>query len=142
RAMKANGNATAGQKLFQSQSCIHCHTFANGQLPKGPHLVDIGKRSKEEELIESIVDPSKKITQGFDTWAFAMDSGKILTGFVVLESAETVTIRQADGISKELPQNEIEERIKQPVSMMPKGVVGNLTPKQLADLIAYLQTLH
>jgi putative heme-binding domain-containing protein len=111
-------------------------------LPKGPHLVDIGKRSKEEELIESIVDPSKKITQGFDTWAFAMDSGKVLTGFVVLESAETVTIRQADGVSKELPQNEIEERIKQPVSMMPKGVVGNLTPKQLADLIAYLQTLH
>jgi putative membrane-bound dehydrogenase-like protein len=142
RAMKASGDAAVGQKLFQSQSCVHCHTFANGQLPKGPHLVDIGKRSKVEELIESIVDPSKKITQGFDTWTFVMDNGKVLTGFVVLESAETVTIRQADGTSRELPQDNIEERIKQPVSMMPKGVVGNLTPQQLADLIAYLKTLH
>jgi len=142
RAMKANGNAEVGQKLFLAQSCIHCHTFANGQLPKGPHLVDIGKRSKVEELIESIVDPSKKITQGFDTWSFVMDNGKVLTGFVVLESAETVTIRQADGTSKELRQEEIDERVKQPVSMMPKGVVGNLTTQQLADLIAFLQSLH
>lgn len=142
RAMQANGNVEAGAKLFRAQSCIHCHTFANGQLPKGPHLVDIGKRYKHEELIESIVDPSKKIAQGFDTWTFVMDDGKLLTGFVVLESAETVTIRQADGISVELQQDKIEERIKQPVSMMPKGIVGNLTPEQLADLIAYLRTLH
>ena len=97
---------------------------------------------QEQELIESIVDPSKKIAQGFDTWGFIMDSGKIFTGFVVRESAETVTIRQADGISRELIQDEIEERVKQEVSMMPKGIVGNLTPQQLADIIAYLQTLH
>lgn len=142
RALKAAGASEAGEKLFRAQSCIHCHTVANGQLPKGPHLVDIGKRYQPQELIESIVDPSKKIAQGFDTWTFVMDSGKLVTGFVVLESAEAVTIRQADGVSVELPQDQIEERVKQSVSMMPKGVVANLTPEQLADLIAYLRTLH
>ena len=140
--MPLEGDAENGKKLFRAQSCIHCHTFANGQLPKGPHLVDIGKRYKKQELVESIVDPSKKIAQGFDTWGFIMESGKIFTGFVVRESAETVTIRQADGISRELIQDEVEERVKQEVSMMPKGIVGNLTPQQLADIIAYLQTLH
>lgn len=141
-ALKANGDVSTGEQLFRSQSCINCHTFANGQKPKGPHLVDIGKRYSKKELIESIVDPSKKIAQGFDTWTFVMASGKVHTGFVVLESAETATIRQADGLSKELLQDDIDERVKQEISMMPKGVVGNLTTQQLADLIAYLQSLH
>ena len=142
RAVAAKGNSEAGQALFRTQSCISCHTFANGQQPKGPHLVDIGKRYKTEELIESIVDPSRKIAQGFDTWSFVMSSGKVVSGFVVLESAETVTIRQTDGLSRELLQDDIDDRVKQELSMMPKGLGANLTPEQLADLVAYLQTLH
>ncbi|MCP4511379.1 MAG: c-type cytochrome, partial [Fuerstiella sp.] len=142
RVVNVQGNADAGKELFRNQSCLSCHTVANGQQPKGPHLVDIGKRYKINELIESIVDPSKKIAQGFDTWTFVMASGKVHNGFVVLESAETVTIRQNDGLSVELLQDDIDERVKQEISMMPKGVVGNLTPEQLADLVAWLQTLH
>ena len=71
-----------------------------------------------------------------------MSSGKVHNGFVVLESAEIVTIRQNDGLSLELLQDDIEERVKQEISMMPKGIVGNLTPEQLADLTSWLQTLH
>ena len=142
RAVAVQGNAESGKTLFHSQSCISCHTIANGQQPRGPHLVDIGKRYKRNELMESIVDPSKKIAQGFDSWTFVMSSGKVQSGFVVLESAETVTIRQNDGLSVELLQDDIDERVKQEISMMPKGVVGNLTPEQLADLVAWLQTLH
>jgi len=142
RASATPGDAAKGVLLFKQQSCINCHTFANGQQPKGPHLVDIGKRYKRAELIESMVLPSKKIAQGFDTWTFLMDDGKIYTGFVVLESAETVTLRDATGISRELIQDHIEERVKQEISMMPLGIVGNLSPEQLADLIAYLESLH
>ncbi len=142
RATAAPGDAAKGLLLFKQQSCINCHTFANGQQPKGPHLVDIGKRYKRAELLESILQPSKKLAQGFDTWAFAMDDGKVYTGFVVLESAETVTVRDATAISHELHQQNIEDRVKQEISMMPLGIVGNLSPEQLADLIAYLESLH
>ncbi|MCA9057891.1 MAG: c-type cytochrome, partial [Planctomycetaceae bacterium] len=142
RAMKQSGNAEAGSRLFRQQSCVNCHTFANGQQPKGPHLVDIGKRYRKEELLESILDPGRKIAQGFDSWTFALESGAVYTGFVVLESAETVRIRETSGVAREIPQQEIEERVKQEVSMMPKGIVGNLTPEELADLISYLQSLH
>lgn len=107
-----------------------------------PHPVDIGKRYKRAELIESILNPSRKIAQGFDTWAFAMGDGKVYTGFVALESAETVTLRDATGISRELHQQNIEDRVKQEISMMPIRIVGNLSPEQLADLIAYLESLH
>lgn len=139
--MQTDGDAERGAKLFLQQSCVACHTYANGQQPKGPHLVDIGKRYKKEELIESILKPDAKIAQGFDTYTFVTDDGKVVTGFVVSESAETLTLRKNDGLSVELIQDDIDERAKQKISMMPKGIVGNLTPAQLADLIAYLQTL-
>jgi len=136
------GDAEKGQLLFRQQSCINCHTFANGQQPRGPHLVDIGKRYKRAELIESLLQPSRRIAQGFDTWAFAMEDGRVHSGFVVLESAETVTLRDTTGVSHELPQDQIEERVRQELSAMPQGIVGNLTPEQLADLLAWLESLH
>lgn len=142
RSLASAGDAGRGQQIFKAQACATCHSYVDGQQAKGPHLVDIGKRYKPAELIESIVKPNAKIAQGFDTWAFLMVDGTIQTGFVVLESAETVTIRQNDGTAKELLQDDIEERLKREQSMMPEGVVDNLTPEQLSDLIAYLQTLH
>lgn len=135
------GDVERGRKLFASQSCAACHTVVDGQTPKGPHLVDIGKRYQRPGLIESILKPSAKIAQGFDTYAFRTSDGKVFTGFVVSESAETITMRQATGVVVELPQDDIERRVKQPISMMPQGIVNNLTVEQLADLLAYLRSL-
>jgi putative heme-binding domain-containing protein len=141
RALKAGGDAAKGKELFTRQACIQCHTSANGQTPKGPHLVDIGQRYKREELIESILRPSAKIAQGFDTYGFITSDGKILTGFVVSESAADVTVREANGLSHTLQLDDIEERAKKEISMMPDGIAGNLTPEELADLLAYLESL-
>jgi len=142
RVMTASGRPEKGRVLFEQQSCVACHTFGPGQTPKGPHLVDIGKRYKRAELIESILKPSAKIAQGFDSYAFVTEQGKIYTGFVVGESAEEIRVRQANGLEVVLPQKEIEERAKQPQSMMPQQIVGNLTVEQLADLIAWLESLR
>ena len=141
RAMNASGDASKGKLLFTQQSCIACHTDAEGQTPKGPHLVDIGKRYKRSELVESVLQPSAKIAQGFDTYTFITVRGRIYSGFVVGESAETVVIRQADGVAREIITDEIDERVKQEQSMMPTGLVNNLTPEQLADLVAYLESI-
>ena len=141
RAAKTKGDPNRGLQLFKRQSCIACHTYANGQNPKGPHLVDIGKRYKRPELVESVLKPSAKIAQGFDTYLFVLTSGKTVTGFVVSESAQSVILREINGLSKVIPQDTIEERVKQKLSMMPKGLADNLTPTELADLLAYLESL-
>ena len=142
RAEKSAGNPERGKLLFTRQSCIACHTYANGQNPKGPHLVDIGKRYKRRELVESVLKPSEKIAQGFDSYTFVLESGKTLTGFVVSESADSIMLREANGLSKSIPRKAIEARKKQKSSMMPKGLVNNLTPEELADLLAYLESLR
>ena len=96
RALSGDGRRTArGAALFAAQSCRACHTDADGQTPKGPHLVDIGKRYSPAELVESILKPSAKIAQGYEAYSFAMADGRVFTGFVVSEGASTVQIRES-----------------------------------------------
>lgn len=141
RALRTKGDPAKGKLLFKAQSCTACHTDADGQTLKGPHMVDIGKRYSAAELVESILKPSVKIAQGFETYAFEMADGKIYTGFVVSQSAKIVMIREATGVPRELKLAEIESKVIQKQSNMPDGVVNNLTPEEIADLIAYLQSL-
>jgi putative membrane-bound dehydrogenase-like protein len=141
RTLQVKGDAGRGKALFKSQSCSACHTDADGQTPKGPHLVDIGKRSSAAELVESILQPSAKIAQGFETYTFVMKDGRLFTGFVVTESAKAVQIREANGLQRELMLVDLDARQIQKQSAMPDGLVSNLTPPQLADLLAYVQSL-
>src|SRR5262249_10750321 len=127
RAVASKGSAEKGKALFTSNSCIACHTTADGQTPKGSHLVDIGKDYKTEELLESVLKPSAKIAQGFDTYTFRMVSGLVVSGFVVSESGDAVLIREQTGVMRELKRKDIEKREKGEKSMMPDGLVDNLT---------------
>ena len=104
------GTPERGKALFAAQSCRACHTDADGQTPKGPHLVDIGKRYSPAELVESILKPSAKIAQGYEAYSFAMADGRVFTGFVVSEGASTVQIRESSGALHELKRADIEER--------------------------------
>ena len=142
RALGADGDHVRGAALFKRQSCQACHTTADGQVPKGPHLVDIGKRYKKREIIESVLKPSAKLAQGFESYLFVMESGKVFTGFVTGESVDNIELRQTDGIPVRLVKANIEQRQKRTESMMPVGLVNNLTPEQLADLVAYLRALE
>ena len=141
RALSAKGDAAKGKGLFKAQACSSCHTDADGQSLKGPHLVDIGKRYSPAELAESILKPSAKIAQGFETYLFELTDGRQFVGFAVSESAKSVLVRDASGLQRELKLSQIESRKIQKQSMMPDGIVNNLTPDDLADLIAYLQSL-
>ncbi len=141
RVLQATGDAGRGRALFTSQSCRACHTDADGQIPKGPHLVDIGKRYSAAELVESILKPSSKIAQGYEAYTFAMTDGRVFTGFVVSEGARAVQVRESSGALRELKRPDIEERRRQETSGMPEGIAATQTPAGLADLVAYLQSL-
>lgn len=135
------GDAKYGQRLFSRQGCVACHTVSQSEPIKGPLLLDIAKRYKKHELIESIVKPSAKIAQGFEAQYFATANGKVYEGFVVRESGEEVELRNVAGISTVLKKDDIEERGKREISVMPQGLVDKLNAEQLAAILAYLESL-
>jgi putative heme-binding domain-containing protein len=141
RALDSKGDAKKGESLFKAHSCVACHTTADGQTPKGPHLMEIGKRYKADELIESILKPSAKLAQGYETYRFVMTDERVFQGFIVSERADATVIRESTGVQRELKREEIATKTMQKLSAMPEGLAASLTPDQLGDLLAYLQSL-
>lgn len=140
-AIETKGDAVRGKELFTKQGCIACHTVSPGEAPKGPFLGGISARYNKQELAESILKPSAKIAQGFDTQAFKTKDGTVTEGFVTRESGDEVELRIATGAAITLNKKDIDRRAKRDKSIMPEGLVANLTPQDLASLLAYLQSL-
>jgi putative heme-binding domain-containing protein len=134
--------ATRGSRLFIKQGCILCHTISPLDTPKGPHLEDIGSKQKRDELLESILKPSAKLAQGYESWIFTLTDGKLVTGFVVRETGDAIEVRNVGGISMLIPNADIDTRVRSEVSIMPEGLASNLTVQELSSLIAYLESLR
>ena len=58
------------------------------------------------------------------------------------QSPQTVVIRGADGIDVAIPAGEVDELVKQPVSLMPADLATAITADELVDLVAWLETLR
>lgn len=137
----SGGNAEKGREIFyKTQKCIHCHRIGREGGVVGPNLSDVGKRTKPEYLLESIVDPNANIVEGFQTEVVMTDDGRIVTGIVVSEDQYEVVIADPNNTYK-ISKEEIEERQTSPNSTMPT-VANLLTVDQVRDLVAYLITLQ
>ncbi|MDP6110366.1 MAG: discoidin domain-containing protein [Planctomycetota bacterium] len=137
------GKPSDGQQLFMTQGCVACHTVSPNEPLKGPSLIDITKRYKPHEVIESILKPSARIAPAFASHWFQMKRGNVQhEGFVVRESGDEIEIRNIAGVSIIMNKRDIRKRGKRENSMMPDGLVQMLTPDQFASLLAYLKTLE
>jgi len=141
RAIKTKGDPKLGQELFNRQLCVSCHTVSSTETPKGPFLGGIATRYSRAELCESILKPSAKIAQGFETQYFKTADGEVLDGFVSKESADEVEVRNAAGAAVILKKKDIQARGKRNFSIMPEGVVAKISPEDLSNLLAYLESL-
>ena len=138
---KIPGDKAAGAELYKKQTCVNCHTLSSAETPKGPFLGDIGVRYKRLELVDSVVRPSNVIAFGFNTHLFTLESGERVEGFVAKESGDELEVRNISGEVKLLPKSKIKKQVVQKQSTMPEGLVENLSPEELASLIAYLESL-
>lgn len=140
-AMIEDGNPARGKLLFTRQSCVTCHAVDQKSVPQGPYLGSVGGKFTKDYLIKSILDPNAAIAQGFQTEAITMADGTQHFGFVTGEEDGVIEFRNIVGIVTELKESEIKKRDQQEESMMPVGLVSNLTLAQFNDLIAYLVSM-
>ncbi len=140
-ATKEKGEARRGREVFTKAGCVACHTTSVDDAPKGPFLGGIATRYTRAELCESILKPTAKIAQGFETQWFRIKDGEEVEGFVTREGGDDLDVRNILGITTTLAKKEIVERSKRESSMMPSGLVDKLTTADLASLLAFLESL-
>ncbi len=137
------GNPVNGKVLFAGAgTCAKCHIVNGEGKAVGPNLSGIGVKLSREALYESILAPSAAISHSYETFTALLEDGRSVTGLLISQSPEKIVIRGADSIDVTLPAGEIEELVKQPVSLMPADLATTLSPDELVDLVAWLETLR
>ena len=135
------GNAERGREIFHKvQKCVACHRVGSEGGSVGPNLSDVGKRTKRDYLLESIVMPSAKIVKGYETHVIVTVDGQIVTGTLQSEDEYEVALATATEQTK-IKKDDIEERTVSGTSTMPTQA-NLLTVDDVRDLIAYLMTLQ
>ena len=141
--LKRNGNAAHGQAVFAGAgTCAKCHVVGGEGRNVGPNLSGIGAKLSRPALYESILAPSAAISHNYESHTAILDDGRSVTGLLVSRSPESVVIRGADGTDVTIPAADLEDLVKQPVSLMPADLAAALTADELVDLVAWLETLR
>ncbi len=144
RAGEHRGDAGRGDRLTHDAkrtNCLRCHRVGDEGAEFGPNLSNIGGKLGREHLVESILEPSRQIVEGFRGIVVLTKAGKTLSGFAPRETDGILTFVDGLGERVSVPITEIEERKVATESAMPERLVASLSPDEFCDLVAYLETL-
>ncbi|MGE3316460.1 MAG: c-type cytochrome, partial [Planctomycetaceae bacterium] len=142
--LKLNGDAAQGRRHFfetEGVQCRNCHRVGGAGRAVGPDLDNIAKNNSPAQLLESILEPAKRVDPKFVTYLVETKAGTVHTGLLVKKDADEVVLKDAQDKTTQIPAGEIEHLSGQSTSLMPELLVRDLTAQQLADLIAYLSSL-
>jgi putative heme-binding domain-containing protein len=136
-------NFERGQAMFeQGAQCIACHRFGNEGGSVGPDLTAVSSRFKRHDILESIVLPSKVISEQYTNTIVRFKSGGGVIGRIVQESGDNVVV-QPSMLSPEkvtVSKADIASREISKVSPMPEGLLNSLTRNDILDLLAYVES--
>ena len=143
-ALTSAGDIEAGRRLFfedRRTACSTCHVVGGRGRAVGPDLSHVGGKFDRPHLVESVLEPSKQVVEGFRTTVIDTDDGTTLTGVLTARGENQVTLADAVG-AHVVPRQRIRRMRESATSLMPEGVAPGLTPAEFTDLIAYLESLR
>ncbi len=139
--LAAKGDVALGEQIFTKATCVACHTVSQSQPLKGPYLGNIAQTYKRPDLAMNILDPNRTIAQGFASELITMKDGTAQMGFITLEGAQEVKLRNIAAQEFTFKTADIAKREKLPTSMMPPMLMANFTVHEFASLLDYLESL-
>ncbi|MEN3940123.1 PVC-type heme-binding CxxCH protein [Prosthecobacter sp. SYSU 5D2] len=141
--VKSSGDVARGKAVFASplSGCVACHQIDKQGGIIGPELDAVGRGVPVELLIEAVVWPNRQIKEGYVATTLTMKDGRTLQGYRTAEGNGELELKDfLAGTLTRFPLSEIKDR-QEAGSLMPEGLIVNLTRDELRDLVAYLASL-
>jgi putative heme-binding domain-containing protein len=139
KALQLKGDPRRGKAVFQAQ-CSSCHRLEGVGQQIGAELSAIHDRGLDAVLL-NILDPNRDVMPQFLSYVLVTTSGRVLTGMVTVETANSLTLRQPDGGEETVLRLQIEELRSTGLSYMPEGLEKQIDVPAMADLLAYLNSV-
>ena len=118
-----------------------CHAIAGAGGAVGPDLTLVGGRFGVREILESMIEPSKVISDQYGTVVVTQKDGTVYTGKLAGENPEIVQIQEnlfAPSDVRAIARKDIQKLEASPVSLMPPALIDTCQPEDTADLVSFL----
>ena len=138
------GSRERGQVVFLETAgvtCKNCHRIDGAGAVVGPDLSHIGEKQTRAQLLESMLEPSRKIDPKFVTYLVETKSGRVYTGLLESKSADEAVFKSADNKTIRIRVDDVELMLPQQESLMPELLLRDMTAQQVADLLQFLRSL-
>jgi putative heme-binding domain-containing protein len=140
--LKEKRDLENGRALYTAAKCFTCHSFQGDGGFAGPDLTNVRGRSTAAELLDKILNPSRKINEQYGRLVYELKNGKQIVGRVVETSDDAIIV----GTNPENPfaghvrfsKKDVESVVPSRVSAMPEDLLNTLTRDDVLDLLAYL----
>ncbi len=139
-----DGDVTKGKEIYQipQLACITCHKIRGvGLSDIGPDLGSIGASAPVDYIVEALIDPSKKIKEGYKSSTITTGNGDFYQGSIVFEDSNKITLKTVTGEEVSITKSKIKSQETSKISMMPAGLTDDLSEDELVDLLKYLTEL-
>lgn len=139
----AEGSVRAGRSTFfqnQTAQCIRCHAYDDMGGNAGPRLNGIANKLSREDLLIALVDPSQRLSPGFGFVTLELNNGETITGTVMANSDQSVTVKVGSDPEKTYQASEIKSKKLAPSSMPNMGDI--LSKREIRNLVSFLSTLN
>lgn len=130
-----------GREAYIQAQCIKCHRLGIEGGAVGPDLTSIASRFSRRDLLESITEPSKVLSDQYQNEKFTTYSGRVVIGRVVDETKESIVV-QPDPLLPDrvtIRRDDLESREPSKISPMPANLIDVLTEQEILDMLAFIE---
>jgi putative heme-binding domain-containing protein len=130
-----------GRAMAGAVGCFACHRFANDGGAIGPDLTGVAGRFQPRDLLESIIVPSKEVSDQYQQVIIVMKKGDPVVGRIVNLNGDTlnVMVNMYDPNDlRSVNRAQIKETRPSKDSPMPAELLNLLQEDEILDLMAYL----
>ena len=138
-----HADVNRGRELFfdnrNAAACLTCHRIQGRGKDLAPDLSGIGLRSDVKTIVQSILEPSAAITEGYRLQEIETDVFTLF-GAVLQETDSEIQLVTQQGTLERIQVGSIVSRRTLDQSSMPGNFSEILGNEQIADLVAFLLT--
>jgi putative heme-binding domain-containing protein len=141
--VKRRGDVGKGRLVFQTVgTCAKCHVVNKLGKQVGPDLSGIGSKLSRQAFFESVIFPSAGISHNYENHVVLLADGTTVNGIIVSQAKGKVSLKGADAIVRTYNTSDIDEMVKQNISLMPGDLHKLLSVDDLVNVVEYMATLR
>jgi len=136
-----NRSFNKGKEAFVAAQCLACHRFGNEGGSTGPDITAVSSRFTRTDILSSIIEPSKVISDQYQNITVTLKNGDDVTGRLLEETPQKLVmlLDPLTNAKTEVKRSDVAKRAPSKTSPMPEGLVNILSKDEMLDLLAYIE---